>query len=68
MKIQRIIFNWYIDYNNNDQFQERSVGYNCKEIIEHLPLGEGDRLWYDVIHSDDSIERVFNINSVNFTK
>ena len=31
-----------------------------KSIVEHLPQGEGDRLYYDVEYEDGKVYRTFN--------
>lgn len=39
------------------------VGVNGVILIdEHLPMGNGDRLWYDVHYEDGHVLRLFNPN------
>lgn len=35
-------------------------------IEEHLPRGDGDRLWYDVYFADGTMTRLFNVNQVHY--
>lgn len=39
-----------------------------KEIIEHPAKGEGDKWYYDIVHQDDNVIRIFNPNMVFFKK
>lgn len=68
MKIESLIFNWFYTP-DGEFFSPRHVGFRvgnktCVQIEEHLPQGDGDRLYYDVIYDDHSKERVFNPNQV----
>jgi hypothetical protein len=70
MEIESIVYNWYATTENGEERGTITVGktYNeliCKKIVEHLPMGEGDKLRYDVYFSDGSIDRIFNPNYVS---
>ena len=73
MEITTIVFNWFaINPESGEEFTSYKVGVDYRgrkviEIIEHLPKGEGDRLWYDIIWDNGENERVFNPNQIFFT-
>jgi hypothetical protein len=71
MEIGSIIYNWYATPENGEEFSQIIAGkiyqgITCVKITEHLPMGEGDRLWYDVYYSDGSIDRIYNPNYVSY--
>lgn len=47
-------------YSNGDDQPRKE----CIRIEEHLPMGEGDKLFYDVFFSGASMIREFNPNEV----
>jgi len=50
-----------------EQWKELKVGKaGVLEIQEHMPQGEGDRFYYDVLFDDGSMFRTFNPNKVFF--
>lgn len=68
--ITQLTFNWFYTP-EGEGFDTVTVGKEfqgrtCIKIIEHLPMGEGDRLWYDAGYSDGTILRIFNPNTVTF--
>lgn len=74
-KVIEVTYNWFQRGNNNDGMGEdyyiarigqanHPLKLMVKDIIEHIPQGEGDRLYYDIIFDDDSELRVFNPNTV----
>lgn len=70
--ITSVTFNWFSG-NNGDEFTRRIVGnkyglVTVVKITEHLPMGDGDRLYYDIHYSDGGFNRVFNPNEVSFDK
>lgn len=76
MKIKNIAF---IDENGNPNYyqivskQKQEELDKLKEnyiveIIEHQSRGEGDKWYYDVIFKDKSMQRLFNVNSVDFVE
>ena len=68
MKIVQLITDWFYTP-DGDGFDHYEVGKNeIKEIREHLPQGEGDRLWYDVEYENGNVKRLYNPNSVSFVK
>ncbi len=77
MKIIEIYYNWFqcgdIESGMDEDWDCYIVGSTAGvkgdlkstiEIIEHLPKGEGDRLWYDIMFNDGTMERIFNPNKV----
>lgn len=38
------------------------------KIEEHMPRGEGDRLYYDVHFDNGEMSRMFNVSVANFYK
>ena len=69
-RIIEIHFNWYATPENGEEvtivmFGAMFRGKQVIEITEHLPAGEGDRLWYDLIfHGRKGSVRIFNPNLV----
>lgn len=65
MKIQQITYR--DDHGCNNYY---TVGENnVIEIIEHRPMGEGDKWFYDIIFKQEDKEtrtRLFNVEAVNF--
>ncbi len=56
------------DRDNNGKYHAMELDENVKEIREHQPQGEGDKWYYDVIFSDTSELRLFNVTKVLFDK
>lgn len=56
MKVTRVN---YINMAGHVDYWECGM-HNVVEIQEHLPRGDGDRLWYDIVFNDGHIIRVFN--------
>lgn len=60
--IKKVYYDWF-----GGQLGE---GFRCAEIgekgvvkiVEHQAMGEGDKWYYDIIHEDGSILRIFNPN------
>lgn len=64
--IKKIEFNWF-STSERPYWEEYEVGKNgVLEILEHRPLGEGDKWYYYVSFEDRHWERIFNINRVYF--
>lgn len=66
--IKNIIVDWYAT-TDGDEYVMWKVGENeVAGIIEHLPRGDGDRYYCDVIKKDGTSIREFNINSISYDK
>ena len=65
MKVKLIDFNW-IPMSDGTSFSEtRIVGENgVTDIKGFAPRIEGDRWNYLIKYSDESVERIFNVNRV----
>lgn len=66
--IKKICFNWFFTQEDGEEYDKYVVGLNCIKIEEHLPVGEGDRLYYDIYLEDGTMLRTFNPNLVEITK
>ena len=66
--IKRIDFNWFFSQEAGEHCEQYIAGINCLKIEEHLPFGEGDRVFYDIYLEDRTILRTFNPNFVVITK
>lgn len=66
--IKKILFNWFFTQENGEEYNKYVVGLNCSKIEEHLPLCEGDRLYYDIHLEDHTILRTFNPNLIEQSK
>jgi hypothetical protein len=66
--ISKLYYDWhYSTTDDSTGYQSAVVGVGgVKEIIQHLPQGEGDRLYYDILFEDGSMKRTFNPNEVIF--
>ncbi len=70
MKITSIQYNWSFASGageGEDYYIEEIGKKGVIKIKEHLPQGEGDRLYYDIIYKD-KVQRVFNPNVVTYIK
>jgi len=76
-KIIEVYYNWFSWCDGSDagdagnDWERARIGEEhkdtkliVKEIKEHLPQGEGDRLYYDILFEDDTELRIFNPNNV----
>jgi len=75
MKVKEIVYNWFQCGSTQDRdgagenWSRITVGVaGVKEIIEHLPQGEGDKFNYLVNYENGSAFRIFNPNSVEYLK
>lgn len=66
--IERIEFNWFFTQEEGEAYSKYVVGQNCISIVEHLPMWEGDRLYYDIYLDDNTVIRTFNPNQIEQTK
>lgn len=70
MEIKRITYNWF-QVNGGEDYYEREIGKTygdivCTKIDEHRAQGEGDKWYYDIHYSDESIVKIFNPNTVYY--
>lgn len=50
----------HILYRNEEGIDSRQVGFlSVVNIVEYQPTGKGDKLYYDIIHKDGTVYRVF---------
>lgn len=75
-QISGLTFNWFFSNETGEEFGSRHIGQEayrlgsqqekitCTSIVEHEPMGPGDRFYYDVYMSNGDSERIFNPNQV----
>jgi len=73
MKVKKITHNFFWTGSPNQGFGEDysycEVGQHGVVKIEyHAAQGDGDRHYCDIIKDDNSVIRVFNLDSITFTK
>lgn len=72
-RILKIEFNWFAtpdgeSFTVRNYLESYGEGKQVLDIAEHLPEGEGDRLYYDIYYYNKTKERVFNPNRVIFSE
>lgn len=64
-KIIELRTNWHINSDQGEDYNLYEVGKRGVErITEHLPRGEGDRLYYDVHKTGGTTLRLYNPDCV----
>ena len=69
MRIISIDVNWFSTPENGDDYQRFTVGEGALErhvveIKQHIPLGEGDKHYCEVIFEDGTSQTFFNVNKI----
>ena len=78
MKILEITWNWSpacmesngvrIDCYSDTCESAKITDVNVIEIVEYSPVIEGDKFFYDIFYLDKTIKRIFNPNTIIYTK
>lgn len=68
MKIKRLIFGSVLKTVENGTFSPDSMGVLKRviSITEHSAQGEGDKWYWDVVYTDKTMTRYFNVDSVDY--